>query len=114
MGVSEEALQSGVSYKAVFLIQVMLESVSVLQITWESVSGTTSHVCASKRANEIEGSYDKIIIIIVPSYTGRRYHSFVAVGIVTVHSKQYRRQQTCDIFRYSYVLWWYLYPVVSR
>ena len=38
---------------------------------------------ASERAM---GSYDKIIIIIVPSYTGK--NSFVAVGIVThaVHS----------------------------
>ena len=35
--------------------------------------------------NEIEGSYDKIIITIVPSYTGKKYmyHSFAPVGIVT-------------------------------
>ena len=30
--------------------------------------------------NEIEGSYDKIII--VPSYTRKKYHSFVAIDIV--------------------------------
>ena len=39
---------------------------------------------ASERAMEIEGSYDKIIITIVPSYIGeKKYHSFVVVGIVT-------------------------------
>ena len=50
----------------------------VLQVTQEFVSGTTS--CA--RCNEIEGLYDKIIIAIVPSYTGKN-HSFVAVDIFT-------------------------------
>ena len=33
------------------------------------------------KSREIEGSYDKIIITIVPGYTGKKYHSFVAVGI---------------------------------
>ena len=33
--------------------------------------------------NEIEGLYNKIIITIVPSCTGKKYHSFVAIGIVT-------------------------------
>ena len=38
---------------------------------------------------------------------GGLIRGFVAIGIVTcaVHSKQYRRQQTRDIFRYSFVLW---------
>ena len=52
----------------------MQESVSILKVTRESVSGTTSHVHASERAhacNEIEGLYDKINITIVPSYTGK-------------------------------------------
>ena len=42
--------------------------------------------------------------------------SFVAVGIVThaAHSWQYRRQQTLDIFRYSFVLWWHLYSISLR
>ena len=31
--------------------------------------------------NEIEGLYHKIIITIVPSYTRKKYHSLVAVGI---------------------------------
>ena len=61
----------------------MQESVSVLQVTQGSVSGTTSHVCCVWTCNEIEDSCDKIIITIVPSYTEKKYHSFVAVGIVT-------------------------------
>ena len=61
---------------------LQLHAVYILpQVLQESVSGTTSHVCCV--CNEIKGSYDKIIITIVPSYTGEKYHSFVAVGIVT-------------------------------
>ena len=80
-----EALQLHTVYKKLyFLLQVTRESVSVLQVMQESVSGTTSHMRASAcMRNEIKGSYDKIIITIVPSYTGKKYHSFVAVGIVT-------------------------------
>ena len=33
--------------------------------------------------NEIKGLYDKIIMTIAPTYTGKKYHSFVAIGIVT-------------------------------
>ena len=53
----------------------------------ESESGTGSHKCYIWARNEIKGSYDKIIITIVQSYTGK-YHEFVAIGIVTraVHS----------------------------
>ena len=70
--------------KAVFLLQVMRESVSVLQVMWQSVSGTISHVCLSERA--MKSKVRMIIIItIVPSYIGKKYHSFVAVGtLVTI------------------------------
>ena len=51
----------------------------MLQVMWESVSGTTSHVRCVWPCNEIEGSYDKIIIAIVPSYN----HLFVAIDVVT-------------------------------
>ena len=51
MGVNGEALQLHVAYKNLyFLLQVMRESVSVLQVTRESVSGTTSHAHTSERA----------------------------------------------------------------
>ena len=60
----------------------MQESVSVLQDVQEFVSGNTSQVYIWM-CNEIEGSYNKIIITIVPSCTWKKYHSFVAIGIVT-------------------------------
>ena len=45
MGVNGEALQLHAVYKKpYFLLEVTRESVSVLQVTQESVSGTTSHV----------------------------------------------------------------------
>ena len=44
MGVNGEALQLHAVYKKLyFLLQVTRESVSVLQVTLESVSGTASH-----------------------------------------------------------------------
>ena len=44
MGVNGEALQLHAVYKKpYFLLQVMRESVSVLQVTRESISDTTSH-----------------------------------------------------------------------
>ena len=42
----------------------------VLQVMWESVSDTASHMHCIWTCNKIEGSYAKIIITIVPSYTG--------------------------------------------
>ena len=74
MGVIGEALQLHAIYKKPYFL---------LQVMRESVSGTTSHVRCVWACNEIEGSYDKIIITIVPSYTGKKHHSFVAVGIIT-------------------------------
>ena len=60
--------------KNVFLLQVTRESISVLQVT----CAASEHAMKS-----IEGLYDKIIITIVPSYTGKQYNWFVAVSIVT-------------------------------
>ena len=87
MGVNGEALQLHSVYKKpyFFLLQVTRESVSVLQVmqksvsvlhvhvqvTWKSVSGTASHGRCVWTCNEIEGLYDKIIITIVPGYTGK-------------------------------------------
>ena len=72
----KEALQLHAVYKKLyFLLQVTQESISILQVTWEFVSvlvsGTASHTHYVWGCNEIESSYDKIIITIVPSYTGR-------------------------------------------
>ena len=55
--------------------------------------------------NEIPGLYDKISITIVPSYTGNLslichlWHCYSCFALITI-----LRQQTCDIFRYSFVL----------
>ena len=64
----------------------------VLQVTRESVSGTTSHVRCVSTCNEIEGSYDKFIITIVPSYTGKIslvcccWHCCLCCALVTIQT----------------------------
>ena len=68
----------------IFLLQVTRESVSVLQVTWESVSGTASHTRCIWKCNEIEGSYDKIIITIVPSYTGKNITCLLPLALLLV------------------------------
>ena len=88
------------------------ESVSVLQVTWESVSSTISHMCASERPMKSKVLMMKSLSpYVVPSYNGKKYHLFVAICIVTcaAHLQQYRQQQIRDIFWHSFVLWWYLY-----
>ena len=67
MGVSGEALQLHRVYKKPYFFRTGHMKIVLIRF----------FMC-----NEIEGPYDKIIITIVPSYT-RKYHSFVAVGIVT-------------------------------
>ena len=50
----------------------------------ENVSGTTSHMHHVWTCNEIQSSYDKIIIIIVLNFVyQKKYHPFVAAGIAT-------------------------------
>jgi len=61
---------------------------------------TTSHMryCKSLTLclNKIEGSYDKIIITIVPSYTGKKITTLLPLALLLVLcTQQYRRQQTC-------------------
>ena len=105
MGVNVKPLQLHTVYKRPYSF--------LLNFIRESLSGATSHarICVRYYKSRTlrlnvqwnRDSYDKIIITIVPSCTGR-YHSFVANGIVThvTHSKQYRWQQ--KIFQCS----WYL------
>ena len=62
----------------------MQELVLVLQVMQESVSGTTSHMCASERAMLIEGLYDKIIITIVPSYTRKNITCLLLLALLLV------------------------------
>ena len=68
MGLNGEALQLHVVYEKLYF---------VLQVTRESVSGTTSYMRCVWMYNEIEGPHDKIIITTVPSY------NITAVGTVT-------------------------------
>jgi len=85
MGVNGEALQLHAVYKKpCFLLQVTRESVSVLQVTWESISGTASHARCIWTCNEIEGSYDKIIITIAPSYTGKNITRLLPLALLLV------------------------------
>ena len=93
MGVNGEALQLHTVYKKLyFLLQVTRESVSVLQVTQESVLGTASHarihIGTTSRVhciwtcNEIEGSCDKIIITIVPNYTGKNITRLLPLALL--------------------------------
>ena len=124
MGVNGEALQLHAVYKkpyfllqvtreSVSVLQVTWESISVLQVVWESVSGTASHMHCIWACNEIEGSYDKIIITIVPSYSGENITRLLSFDVVCAHwhcclcctlITNVQRQQTCGIFWYSFVL----------
>jgi len=68
IGVSGEALQLHAVYKKLyFLLQVTQESVLVLQVTWKSVSDIT------KSVSDITST----------KLYRKKYHLFVAVGIVT-------------------------------
>ena len=72
MGVNGEALQLHAVYKKPYYI---------LQVTRESVLGATSCV---RMCNEIEGLYDKIIITIVPSYTGKNITRLLSLALLLV------------------------------
>ena len=64
----------------------------LLQVTRESVSGTTSHTRIHIRyyksralrltCNESEGSYDEIIITIVASYTGKNITCLLLLALL--------------------------------
>ena len=53
----------------------------LLQVTRESVSGTTSHMRTSECAM---GSYDKIVITIVPSYAEKNITSLFPLALLLV------------------------------
>ena len=72
MGVNGEALQLHRVYKNPYFL---------LQVTQDFVSGTISHVRTSECAM---GSYDKIIITIVPSYTGKNITRLLPLALLLV------------------------------
>ena len=49
--------------------------------------------------NEMEGLYDKFIITIVPSNTGRNITRLLPLALFSCYT-------TRDTFQYSFVLWW--------
>ena len=97
MGVNGQPLQLHAVYEKPYLIQV----------TWESVSGTASHTRWIWTCNEIEGPYDKIIITIVPSYTGKKITCLLpSVLLLVLH--------TCNnVNGNKRVLWWYVYDTME-
>ena len=75
MGINGEAFQLHAVYKKPYW-----ESVSVLKVMRESVSGTESHV---HWVCEIEGLYDKIITV-VQSYAGKDIISLLPLALLLV------------------------------
>ena len=73
MGVNGETLKLHTVYKN-FLLQIM----------WEFVSGTTSDGRCIWTRNEIKGSYDEIIITIVPSYTRKDITRLLPLALLLV------------------------------
>ena len=71
-----------------FALHVLWESYKVLQVTRSvsashtCVSGTASYVHYTWKWNEIEGLYDKIIITIVQSYTGKNIMSLLLLALL--------------------------------
>ena len=53
-------------------------------VTKMTYISTTSHVRCIWMCNEIEGSYDKIIITIVPSYTGKNITRLLLLALLLV------------------------------
>ena len=92
MGVNGEALQLHAVYKKSYFL--------LLQVTQEFVSGTTNHLHCIWMCNEIEGSYYHSTKLY-----RKKYHSLPLTCTLW-------QQQTRDIFRYSIVLWWYLYIII--
>ena len=58
--------------------------------------------------NEIKGSYDKIIITIVPSYTRKNITHLLPLALLLMLHPRNNTDSNKQV-RYSFVLWWYLY-----
>ena len=108
MEVNGEALQLCKVYKkkTYFSLQVAWESVTVLQVMQESVSGATSQMHCAWTCNESKICMIEIVITIVPSYTRKislvywRWHCYSCCTQVTI--------QTATNWCHSFVLWWYI------
>ena len=97
--VSGEALQLHAVYKRLYVL---------LQATQETVSGITSHVRASEHAMKSKvHNYDKIIITIVPRYTGRNItHLLPLAMLLMLCTHNSTDSNTFMIF--SGIAWYYI------
>ena len=89
MRVNKKALQLCLVYKKpYFLLQVTREPVSVLQVTQEFVSSTASYTRYVWMCNEIESSYDKMIITWYQSIPRKNITHLLLFALLTqaVHS----------------------------
>ena len=76
MGVNGEALQLLQFIKSrIFYCKSRKNPYQVLQVT---------HAVSERTCHEIKGSYDKIIIIIVPSYTGKNITHLCPLALLLV------------------------------
>ena len=92
MGVNGEALRLHAVYKKPYLL---------LQITQESVSGTTSHVCSSECAMKLKVRMTKSLSPWYQAILEKNITCLLPLALLLVlHTQQYRRQQTCDIALY--------------
>ena len=78
MGVNGEALQLHVVYKKLFFTT----SHARIRIKYYKSRENPYQVLCALRLNEIEGSYDKVIITIVPSYNGRNITHFLPLALL--------------------------------
>ena len=118
MGVNGEALQLCiVLFFTTSHVRIRINTTSHMTICISTTSYARIHIryyklrenpyhilqvtcAASERAMKSNVSTDEIIITIVPSYTRKNITCWLLLASLL--------QQTLDIFRYSFVLWWYL------
>ena len=118
MGVNGEALQLCiVLFFTTSHVRIRINTTSHMTICISTTSYVRIHIryyksrenpyhilqvtcAASERAMKSNVSTDEIIITIVPSYTRKNITCLLLLASLL--------QQTLDIFRYSFVLWWYL------
>ena len=111
-GVNGEALQVHTVYQNPYF---------VLQVSWES--GTTNlaiHIryCKSHTLRFKHAMKSKVHVIksLSPYYKAILEKISLVCCLrhllLMLRTQQYRHQQTCDVFLYSFVLWWYLYIVL--
>ena len=95
----------GVNGEAMELNAVTMHFVK--QVTQETVSGTTNHMCCIRTCKEIEGLHDKIIITIVTSYVYQNKVTLLLLLalllMLCTPNNTDDNKLTRDVFQYSFV-----------